>query len=46
MKKLLFIFGISLAFMACNGNSTVTNETNLDTDTVVVDSMIDTISID
>ena len=51
MKKLLLIFGFALAMIACTGNSTKAVETATDTDTVVVDSvidstMIDTISID
>lgn len=51
MKKLLFIFGITLAMIACNGKSTVVANSSNDsipTDTfvdVADSSLIDTITI-
>ena len=46
MKKLLIIFGFALAMIACAGNSTKTVENTSDSDTIVVDSVIDFTSVD
>lgn len=44
MKKLLVLFAMCIALMACTGNSTKPAETTIDTDTVVVVDSVDSLA--
>ena len=50
MKKLVFVFGIMLTMLACTGNSTKVGDANdsiaVDSDSIVIDSIADTLTVD